>query len=43
MPATPTVGSPAPPLRGTTLDGGHFDLADHRGRPLIVSFLRHAG
>lgn len=32
------VGSPAPPLVGTTLDGAPFDLADYRGRPVIVNF-----
>ncbi len=32
------TGEPAPALAGTTLDGGHLDLADLRGRPVIVNF-----
>lgn len=32
------TGQPAPPLAGTTLDGGHVDLAELRGRPVIVNF-----
>lgn len=32
------TGEPAPPLAGTTLDGGHLDLADFRGRPVVVNF-----
>lgn len=28
---------PAPPLAGPTLDGGSFDLADHRGQVVIVN------
>ena len=43
MPDAPQVGETAPRLAGPTLDGGSFDLADHRDRPVIVSFLRHAG
>ncbi len=31
-------GQTAPDLRGTTLDGQPFDLADLRGRPVIVNF-----
>ncbi len=29
---------PAPPLKGTTLDGAPFDLADLRGTPVVVNF-----
>jgi peroxiredoxin len=36
-------GQPAPPLQLPTLDGGRLDLADLRGHPALVSFLRHAG
>jgi cytochrome c biogenesis protein CcmG, thiol:disulfide interchange protein DsbE len=32
------VGSAAPPIVGTTLDGDAFDLATYRGRPVIVNF-----
>lgn len=32
------TGQPAPPLAGATLDGGHLDLAELRGRPVIVNF-----
>ena len=32
------VGSTAPPIVGTTLDGTPFDLATYRGRPVIVNF-----
>ena len=32
------VGSPAPAITGTTLDGAAFDLASLRGRPVIVNF-----
>lgn len=28
---------PAPPLRGATLEGGTFDLADHRGHVVVVN------
>ncbi len=28
----------APPLKGTTLDGKPFDLADYRGTPVVVNF-----
>ncbi len=41
--AVPDVGEPAPALDLPTVDGGRFRLADHRKRPVIVSFLRHAG
>ncbi|HEX2028953.1 MAG TPA: hypothetical protein VHF25_13240 [Nitriliruptorales bacterium] len=43
MTNAPTVGSPAPDLDLTTIDGGRFRLADQVGRAVIVSFLRHAG
>ena len=33
-----TDRQPAPPLRGTTLDGAHYDLADNIGRPALVYF-----
>jgi cytochrome c biogenesis protein CcmG/thiol:disulfide interchange protein DsbE len=33
-----TVGQPVPPIVATTLDGASFDLADYRGRPVIVNF-----
>jgi cytochrome c biogenesis protein CcmG/thiol:disulfide interchange protein DsbE len=32
------VGSPAPAIASTTLDGAAFDLASLRGRPVIVNF-----
>jgi peroxiredoxin len=38
-----TVGSPAPPLDLPTADGTRRSLEDHRGRPVIVSFLGPAG
>jgi cytochrome c biogenesis protein CcmG/thiol:disulfide interchange protein DsbE len=31
------VGGPAPALRGTTLDGATFDLAQHRGNIVLVN------
>lgn len=33
----PGVGAPAPALSGTTLDGGHLDLADLRGSVVVVN------
>jgi len=33
-----TVRGTAPALAGTLLDGGHFNLADQRGRPVLVHF-----
>ncbi len=39
----PAVGDTAPPLSLATIDGGHYRLEDHRERPVLVSFLRHAG
>ena len=35
---SPLIGKPAPPLAGTTLDGAPFDLAAHRGSPVLVNF-----
>jgi cytochrome c biogenesis protein CcmG, thiol:disulfide interchange protein DsbE len=35
---SPLVGKPAPALAGTTLDGSAFDLAAHRGSPVLVNF-----
>jgi thiol-disulfide isomerase/thioredoxin len=32
------VGKPAPPIRGTDLDGQPFDLADSRGKVVLVVF-----
>lgn len=32
------VGDPAPAIVATTLDGAPFDLADARGRPVVVNF-----
>lgn len=32
------IGAPAPAISGTTLAGTSFDLADLRGRPVIVNF-----
>ena len=34
----PRVGTPAPELRATTLDGAPFDLAAQRGHVVIVDF-----
>ena len=33
-----SVGQPAPAIVGTTLGGEPFDLAAHRGRPVLVNF-----
>jgi thiol-disulfide isomerase/thioredoxin len=35
---SPLVGKAAPALAGTTLDGVPFDLAAHRGSPVLVNF-----
>ncbi len=45
MPPAPAVvtGGPAPTLVLPTLAAERFDLADARGHPALVSFLRHAG
>ena len=32
------IDQPAPAIAGTTLDGASFDLAAHRGHPVIVNF-----
>jgi thiol-disulfide isomerase/thioredoxin len=32
------VGKPAPPIRGTDVDGKPFDLADHRGKVVLIVF-----
>lgn len=32
------VDSVAPPIVGTTLDGAPLDLADYRGRPVLINF-----
>jgi cytochrome c biogenesis protein CcmG/thiol:disulfide interchange protein DsbE len=32
------VGQPVPPIVGTTLDGGAFDLAAFKGKPVLVNF-----
>lgn len=39
----PTTGVPAPPLRLPQLDGEAVALDELAGRPVLVSFLRHAG
>lgn len=39
----PGVGDRAPALELPTLGGEPFSLEDLRGRPVLVSFLRHAG
>lgn len=33
-----SVGEPAPPIAGETLDGEAFDLGALRGRPVVVNF-----
>lgn len=35
---SPLIGKPAPSVVGRTLDGEQFDLADHRGRWVVVNF-----
>ncbi len=35
---SPSGGKTAPPARFTTLDGGSIDLADLRGRPVLITF-----
>ena len=35
---TPLLGKPAPAVSGTTVTGGHFDLAAERGRWVWVNF-----
>ena len=41
--APPIEGTPAPPLELPDLDGRLVVLRELRGRPVLVSFLRHAG
>jgi peroxiredoxin len=41
--SSPSVSDPAPPLDLPRIDGGRLNLEDLRGRPVLVSFLRHAG
>ncbi len=36
--SSPLVGQVAPELVGTTLDGGDFDIDDHRGEWVLVNF-----
>ncbi len=43
MAHTPRVGDPALALDLPTQGGGRVALTDLRGRPVLVSFLRHAG
>lgn len=43
MTSAPTTGEPAPDLRLPDLGGRPVDLSALRGRPVLVSFLRHAG
>ena len=37
-PGVTEVSFPAPPIKARTLDGGHFDLAAHRGKVVLVNF-----
>lgn len=39
----PRLGESAPPLELPDLDGNRVRLAELRGRPVLVSFLRHGG
>jgi peroxiredoxin len=43
MRSAPRVGEPAPELVLSDLRGAITDLRYLRGRPVLVSFLRHAG
>jgi hypothetical protein len=43
MSNAPTPGTAAPPIDLPAIDGGRVRLGDPPGRPMIVSFLRHAG
>lgn len=36
--SSPLIGKVAPALAGETLDGGAFDIDDHRGRWVVVNF-----
>jgi hypothetical protein len=42
-PNPPSVGDPAPELDLPALEGGRVRLRLEPDRPVIVSFLRHAG
>lgn len=42
-PVAPRPGDRAPALDLPTWDGSGFRLEDARGRPLLLTFLRHAG
>ena len=35
---SPLIGQIAPPVEGTTIDGGEFSLADQRGRWVVLNF-----
>ncbi len=35
---SPLIGEPAPALAAETLDGGSFDIDDHRGQWVVVNF-----
>jgi peroxiredoxin len=35
------LGEPAPDFEVRLPDGGRVSLRDHRGRPLVLVFLRH--
>lgn len=39
----PVAGDDAPPLALPDLAGSGFRLEDERGRPVLLTFLRHAG
>lgn len=43
MAQPPAVGDAAPTLDLQTIEGDRFNLEEHLGYPVIVSFLRHAG
>ena len=43
MPDVPRIGDPTPQLTLPDLGGHATALRDLRGRPVLVSFLRHAG
>jgi len=43
MPAAPSPGDVAPSLELPGLNGVTIALGDLAGRPVLVSFLRHAG
>ncbi len=43
MPAAPSPGDVAPSLELPDLNGVTIALGDLAGRPVLVSFLRHAG